>query len=227
MPDTALKAYIAGTGVALLVVIGVGAVAGSAAVADDLRSRAERTLADAGLDGVDVDFSGREAELSGGSRADLAEARALVDGLEGVRSTRVAEGAASLPSRPERVVATVPHLVLRRTADGATISGVVPDADAQARIRAAAATAFGRVRGDLLVDPAVGRADWVDDLPAVVASLRAVEGLEVRIVDDRRLTLTGTLDSAAQRDRLVQQVSTAISDLAVVDRIDVPGNGGR
>ncbi|MET1062255.1 MAG: OmpA family protein [Aeromicrobium sp.] len=225
--DSGLRTWVLLTVAALVGVIGLGAVGGSRAVADDLRSTAESRLADAGLDGVSVDFVGREAELSGGSRADREEARAIVAGITGVRRTAVEPGTGDRPTGAAIVDASAARLHLVRTSRGARISGVVPDADAQARIRAAAAAAFGTIRGDLTVDDSIRTDVWTKQVANAFDDVVGVKGLTMRVEGDGVLRLDGTIESPAGRDAVVALVERTLTDLEVDDGIRVdPGRLG-
>lgn len=225
MPDSRLKASILLTSLALLAVVVLGAFRGSDAVAADLRSTAEARLAEAGLDGVSVDFAGREAELSGGSRADRTDARAIVDGLRGVRRTTVAPGPGDQPAPRPTLDARAARLTLVRTSSGARIAGIVPDADARARIRAAAAAAFGTVRGDLAVDREATGAAWVGAVADVFDEVVAVKRLSLRIDGAGTVSIGGVVESAVGRTVAKDRVRAALPDLEVEDRVRVDAGG--
>lgn len=130
MSDKRLKRLAALTGLALVGVIVAGALVGSKATADDLQSRAELALSAAGIDGIEVDVNGREARLAGGTPDDLGSAERIVGGIKGVRRVELDRGdnRAAAPDRESSP--TSPSLTLRRTGQGLTISGTVPDPDA-------------------------------------------------------------------------------------------------
>ncbi|MFI5427678.1 hypothetical protein [Aeromicrobium sp. UC242_57] len=179
MSDTRLRWLTVLVTAALIVVVSMGSIVGSSAAAGNLQHSAQVALADAGLDGVMVEFSGREATLSGGSHADLVDATAVVTAIEGVRSVEAADDATppaqATPSRQPESVGT--SIQLRREGDRIVIGGVVPDADAAAEIKSGAALVFGEmVSGDLQVDDSARSARWVSALPAVFGDLVAVRG---------------------------------------------------
>jgi hypothetical protein len=219
-----LKGVVALVGLALLAVITSGGLFGSQAAADDLQANAERALAAADLDGVHVAFSGREAELSGGTASELRRAKLVVEGIEGVRWADVVPptSGAPTPARPD----TTPTLDLSRTAGGIRISGTVPDADTAAGIKVRAAEAFGvPVTGDLVIDAAVGPASWVGQLPDVLVDVVGVTGLKLTIDGTGTLDLAGSIESEAGADEVRRLISAAVPDLEVVGHLDVQHGG--
>lgn len=223
MSDKSLRAVAALTGLALAVVIAVGAIVGSHTVAVDLQGRAEQAVVAAGLDGVDVQVSGREAELRGGTTVDRREAGAIVGAVHGVRSVRGgADVVARAPLRRDSAPAGGVGVVLTRTPDGLRIRGTVPTADASADIKAAAAAAFGtRLRGDLTVDPAAGRAAWVDTLPGLLGHLVEVRSLVLDIEGGRTVEIAGDVASPELRQEILHEISLALPGLDVTDRLTV------
>ena len=219
-----LKGLAVATGLGLLGVIAAGAIVGSQSTADDLQSRAEHALAAADLDGVRVDFRGREAQLSGGTTDDLVKAELIVEGIGGVRRADIPPSADEPPTTgpPD----TTPTLKLIRTADDIRVSGTVPDADAAASIKARVAETFGvPVIGDLVIDPAVGPAGWVTQVPGVIVGVVGVKGLELTIDGTGMLEVAGSIESGAGADEVLRLVSSAVPDLDVVSHLDVqPGD---
>ncbi|AWB91582.1 OmpA family protein [Aeromicrobium chenweiae] len=224
MSDTSLKWLTALVAAGLVAAVALGAVAGSRSIADALRPSAEQALAAAGLDGVAVTFEGREAQLSGGSRTDLREARDVVEGVQGVRWARIDTGRDTGPE--DRVRAADPNtstISLERSPDGVVMSGVVPDPDAAADIKAAASLVFDTtVSGDLEVDPDVKAAPWAGAVPGLLGDVVSVEDLRLDVDGTGTVSIGGTIQSAAGRDRVVDLVATALPALEVVDdlRID-------
>jgi hypothetical protein len=215
-----LKGVTALVGLGLLAVITSGALFGSQTAADDLQANAERALAAADLDGVHVAFSGREAELSGGTAGELGRAKLVVEGIEGVRWADVVPRTSGVPTpaRPD----TTPTLDLSRTAGGIRIGGTVSDADAAAGLKVRAAEAFGvPVTGDLVVDAAVGPASWVSQLPDVFVDVVGVKGLKLTVDGTGTLDLAGSIESEAGADEVRRLVSAAVPDLDVVGHLDV------
>jgi outer membrane protein OmpA-like peptidoglycan-associated protein len=221
MPDNRLRARVGLASLGLVCVVAVGSVVGSQSAADDLRPKAERALSAAGITGVAVGFEGREARLSGGTSVDLARARAIVEGIHGVRWARVGDADIGIS-----VATPVPTLDLRRTSDGLSISGTVPDADVAAELKSRAAEDFGvTVSGDLVVDPSVGRAGWAGELPGVFGDIVGVKDLVLRIDGGGNLELDGSIESMAGADKVHDLVEAAVPDLDVVSRIHADPRG--
>ena len=224
MPEKRLKGLAALLGGTLLVVIAAGAWFGSRSAADDLQSEAERALASAELDGVRVTFHGREAELTGGTPDDLGKAELIVEGIEGVRwADIVLSGAAKATPRPPD---TTPTLDIEHTGAGIMISGTVPDADAAAGIKARVAEDFGvPVTGDLMIDPGVGTAGWIDRVSDVFGDIVAVKGLELLIDGSGTLELSGSIESQAGADEVRRLVASSAPGLDVVSHLQVAPGG--
>jgi outer membrane protein OmpA-like peptidoglycan-associated protein len=204
---------------ALLAVVVVGAVVGSRSAAGDLQVKAERALGSAGLGDVRVTFHGREARLSGGTPGELGKAELVVEGVEGVRWADVVP-----PGRPVVTEApdTTPTLDLTRTAQGVSIRGTVPDANAVAGIKARVAEDFAvPVTGDLAIDPAVGTADWIAQLPDVMGDLTGVKRLRLTIEGNGALVLAGAVESRAGADAVRRVVAETVPGLRVVSHLEV------
>lgn len=227
MSENKLKGLAALTGLGLVGVIAAGAIVGSQSAADDLRPKAERALAAAGLDGIEVDFDGREAELSDGKPAELRRAEKIVEGVRGVRWAHIEADDVDDVSEDDDDVAqppksSVPTLDLQLGSGGVEVSGTVPSADDAAEIKARAAQAFGvPVIGDLTVDPAVGSATWLAALPHVFGDLVGVKELELDIEGEGALELDGSIESQAGADKVSAAVTSALPDLDIVNDIDV------
>ncbi|KAA1400152.1 OmpA family protein [Aeromicrobium ginsengisoli] len=221
MSEKRLKSIAALVGVALLTAVTLGALLGSRAAAGDLQTEAERALASAHLDGVTVTFHGREAELSGSDADQLGKARRIVEGIDGVRWADVVQTGNPTPEPP----ATTPTLNLRRTGNGITIEGTVPDADAAAGIKARVAEDFAvPVTGDLMINPVVGGAAWIAQLPDVFGDIVGVKDLGLAIDGTGTLELSGSIESRAGADDVLRLVAHAAPGLDVVDHVVVrPG----
>ena len=203
------------TGIALAAVIVVGSFAGSDSVADDLTPKAYMALVDDGLSGVTVDFDGREATLSNGTPEQLAQAVKVVEAVAGVRR-------ATIDADPTNV-AEPPTFSLSRNTDGVNLSGVVPNADIAAQLKAAASATFGSVTGDLRVDPNVGTADWLTTMSTLIPDAADVDDLSIS-VDGDSLALGGSLDSQAEVDALTALVDPSLGDLSFDNTLEV-GSG--
>lgn len=135
-------------------------------------------------------------------------------------------------ARAERLVETprppdtTPTLHVSRTLTGITIEGTVPDSDAAAGIKARVAEDFGvPVAGDLVIDPAVGNAGWIDQLPDVFGDIVGVKQLELTIDGTGTLDLAGSIESRAGVDDVRRMVAATVPTLDVVSRLAVrPGD---
>ncbi|MCW2750310.1 MAG: hypothetical protein JWR83_1420 [Aeromicrobium sp.] len=211
--DKTLKRLAALTGLGLVGVVGVGAVVGSNSAADDLRPKAYKALSAHHLRGLTVDFDGREAKISGGTAADMANAKKVVEGIHGVRWAKVTGTpiSASTPASP-----AVASMKFSHSALGSTISGVVPSAEVAASLKAAAAETFGgTVSGDFKIDPSVDTADWFNELPEVFGDLVGVDDLEIGIGGLGTFQLAGTVGSQIGADKVKNLLIAALPDLRV------------
>jgi hypothetical protein len=208
-----LKVLVVAVGVCLVAVVGAGAVLGSRSVATDLGDRSRTALAAADLADVRVTFSGREAELSGGNDVESRLAASLIEALPGVRRVDV-----DRPPRPRTPGAA--WLELDRAGDDVQIRGDVPSADEAAALKVAVATTLRTtVTGDVAVDDAVGAAPWADDVPAVLEIVAGVEGLDLELPGDGTVRLGGQVADATTRARVLEQVTSALPDLRLVESL--------
>lgn len=211
-PQTNTKRLAGLTGLALVAVIGVGSVVGSNSTRDDLTPKAYEALVDNGLSNVKVDFDGREAKLSNGTPEELAKAEKIVEGVEGVRWAKIdADGSKSLPKPPT--------FSIRRTADGVTVSGVVPNGAIAAQLTDAAAS-LGTVTGDLKVDRKVGTAPWLTTLPKLIPDLEGVGDLALS-VDGDSIAIGGTLTTQDGVDAVSGLVEPAVPGLTLDNTLKV------
>ncbi len=215
MSDLAVKRLLGLVVAVLVVAVGTGAVVGSRAVADGLRTSSVQLLDDRGLHGVEVDFTGREAVLRSSNVAVLGQARVALADEPGVRRVTVS------PTRsPGRQGAA--RFALDRFGDDVRIDGVVPSADDAAAIKIAAARTFGTtVTGDVRVDRSLSGGGWTSRLPDVFDDVSEVEALEIDVVGDGTVRLAGTLGTASAVDQVVSDVAKALGDLEVDAAIDV------
>jgi outer membrane protein OmpA-like peptidoglycan-associated protein len=218
--DTRLKGLAGIVGLALVGTVVAGAVVGSNSAADDLRPKAVKALRAAGLKAITVNFEGREAKLSGGLAAERGEAISVVEGVNGVRWAKFSGKPAAAPMPPAAPSAS--SMKLSRSDIGATISGVVPTAEAAAQLKTAAAEAFGgSVSGDFKVDPSVDPADWITALPEVFGDLAGIKNLDLGIGGGDQIQLGGSIESQAGADRAKALVAAAVPDLTVDSTITV------
>ena len=214
-PLRRLKVLVAAVALCLAAVVAAGAVLGSRSVAADLGERSGTALAAADLADVQVRFSGREAELSGGNDVEMRRAENLVESLPGVRRVRTDLAA-------DVVVPGAARFELDRAGDDVEISGVVPSPDDAAEIKVGVAENLRTtVTGDVAVDRSVDAAPWVEAVPAVLDLLAGVEGLELEIAGDGTVTLGGTVRDASEQTRLAERLAELLPDLEVVGTLDV------
>jgi outer membrane protein OmpA-like peptidoglycan-associated protein len=217
--DNRLKGIAGIVGLALIGAVVAGAVVGSNSAADDLRPKAVQALRTAGLKAIAVDFDGREAKLSGGLAGERGKAISVVEDINGVRWAKFS-GKPAAPVPPAAPSAS--SMKLSRSDIGATISGVVPTAEAAAQLKTAAAEAFGgAVSGDFKVDPSVDSADWITALPEVYGDLAGIKNLDIGIGGGDRIQLGGSIESQAGADRVKALVAAAVPDLTVDSTITV------
>lgn len=217
MDDNRLKGLAGLAGLALVGTVGAGAAVGSNSAAQDLRPQAVRALTAANLADVRVDFEGREAKLTGGESSERIRAVSVVEAIKGVRWATFA----SKPATPPERTHSAPAMRFSRSDMGATISGVVPSAEAAASVKTAAAEASGgTVSGDFTIDPSVGSADWVTEMPEIFGDLAGVKMLEIGI-GEGSIQLGGSIESQVGADKIGALVSAAVPYLAVDNAITV------
>jgi len=182
------------------------------ALEKDLTDRSLKALEGAGLDGVGVAFSGRDAALRRvpGSEDDLDRAVAIVSGEDGVR---VAETSGPEPT-PTPVPSQAPgqqQILNMRLRDGSvTLSGTVATEAIRSTVVDQAVTALGqgRVADRIRVDPATepGRTDGI---ALLLASLGRNCDVTV-VVQPESLQLEGTVVSRSAR-KVALTAATAVA----------------
>lgn len=208
------------TGLALAGVIGVGGVVGSEATADSLEPRAREALDAAGLTDVEVEFEGREAEVSNGSIQDLQRAEDVVEGVDGVRWATI-DRDSSDDDDDERAV----RVALEREGNELRIDGTVPDASTAARLKSSAADAFGvPVVGDLEIDDSLQAPSWGNQLAGTFGDMAAIKDLDLDL-EGTTLELGGSIESEAGRDKVVDLIGAAMPDVTIEDDLDIEAGG--
>ncbi len=201
-------------------------------IEQDLTDRSARALQDAGVDGVRVQFSGRDGTLTG-TVAGTTERDSAIAAVRHVTGVRVAHDHLRLTGRspgqgrqPGGTPATPPRSAPEVTArlDGTrlVLSGTVPTGDDRARLVSAARAAVQaeRVSSRLSVDRAVSDAG-LDRLPAVLRALGRNATATVSL-SGGRVTLTGTVASARQIRQAVAAATVLTGDRSrVTDRLSV------
>jgi outer membrane protein OmpA-like peptidoglycan-associated protein len=188
-------------------------VIGSNALEPRLAESAQSALRDAGIEGVDVRFDGREAFLTpvGATGAQLIAAERVVEAVDGVRwATVVAPDPAAQPT-----------LTVHEGADGVvTVNGIMGAAGQASAVQDAAVAAFGpgTVAG-VTVRDGVAVAAWTDSAPQLFAALVQVGDLEFMLSTDGA-TLSG---SAADPSSVQAAVAAALDPIPLTSRLEQAG----
>jgi outer membrane protein OmpA-like peptidoglycan-associated protein len=186
----------------------------------DLTARSALALHEAGVNGVNVRFSGRDATLTGtvAGPAQHDSAMAAVRHVTGVRVAHDRLARAAAPGTPGSAVRTAPQLSLRLQDGRLTLSGTVGSADARAALVAAARTALGtdRVSSRIGVNSRVADTG-VSGLADVLAALGPDASATVDL-SEGRITLAGVVSSPG---RIQQAVAAATAATGSPQRVVV------
>lgn len=173
---------------------------GSDSLEPKLTAAAQGALRDAGLDGVDVRFDGREAFLSsvGATPAQLAQAERVVEAVPGVRWATV--------EQPGEILA--PTLTVTAGADGiVTVSGTVGTAAQGSALQDAAVAAFGPgTVAEVDVVEGVPTASWTANAAELFAGLAQVGDLDFGIDADGAMLTGAAADPAAAQEAVAAAV---------------------
>jgi hypothetical protein len=231
---------------------------------NDLGPKAEEALATAGIDAA-VEVSGRDVTITG-TAADQDSAESLVGSIEGVRvvnwvdkegeedsassasptSTAPPETtaatpttiASTLPPISDTVDDAVSHLDARLEGGRLTVRGVIPDAEAAARLAAVAELIYAPLLDNQLeVNPEAVPASWVPHVADAIAVLPIV-GTSGLTIEGEEATVFGYAPTEARLGQLQGALAQALgsdvelsSDVEVTGlapptiAADVPGNG--
>jgi hypothetical protein len=231
---------------------------------NDLGPKAEDALATANIDAV-VEVSGRDVTVTG-SAADRDSVETLVGAIEGVRvvnwvdqegedaTTPASTTSAALPqatTRPptatdsttlppisDAVDDAVSHLDARLEGGRLTVRGVIPDAEAAARLAAVADLIYAPLLDNQLeVNPEAAPASWVPHVADAIAVLPIV-GTSGLTIEGGEATVFGFAPTEARLGQLQGALAQALgtdvelsSDVQVTGlapptiAADVPGNG--
>jgi outer membrane protein OmpA-like peptidoglycan-associated protein len=194
-------------GVAGLLVIGLVQNTGNRhSIEDNLTHRSSAALRQAGITTTQVRFTGRDGTVAVASADDVAKAREVVGGLEGVRVVE-AHG----PGGPKRT----PSITITVNGGDVRATGTVSSQEVRARLVA------GGTQDALTIDPAVGD-EGVADLPSVVDALGEKAKDASIVLNDGRITLSGTVESASVHDGAVAAAGRAVGPGDVIDQLSVP-----
>ncbi len=175
--------------------------------------------------GVDVEFAGRDARLSGvvATQADLDRAVATVRQVRGVRNVEAAAVTVSGTATAPTSQLAPPELSIE-FADGALlVGGTLPHRQAADAIVQAVKARFGneRVSDDVKVDPNTAGAAWLTGIVTAIDGLEElVEG--VILVGPTGVVLTGIVASEATRTGLADTISLALgNDVPISNQLQV------
>ena len=189
-------------------------------IEDDLTTRAEQELSAAGIEGVAVEFDGRDGRLEGAvSEAAVDE----VDSLDGVRSiqaeptttTTIPPTTTTLPPVPANVSVTLDGTVVNLT-------GTVESEEARAAILGQVGTTGFDVEDNLVVDTALAGSDAEAIAPLVGPILSGTTGGGELTLNDGTLQVSGEAKDPVEAELIeaaLAQVSE--SDVAVEDMTTV------
>lgn len=173
---------------------------GSDSLEPKLTAAAQSALRDAGLDGVDVRFDGREALLTsaGATPAQLAQAERVVEAVPGVRWATVEQPGEAL----------APTLTVTAGADGVvTVSGTVGTAAQASALQDAAVAAFGPgTVAEVDVVEGVPTASWTAHAAELFAGLARVGDLDFGIDEDGAMLTGAAADPAAAQEAVAAAV---------------------
>ncbi|MGE3194654.1 MAG: OmpA family protein [Microbacteriaceae bacterium] len=173
---------------------------GSDSLEPKLTQAAQSALRDAGLDGVDVRFDGREALLTsaGATPAQLAQAERVVEAVPGVRWATV--------DQPGEALA--PTLTVTAGADGiVTVSGTVGTAAQASALQDAAVAAFGPgTVAEVDVIEGVPTASWTAHAAELFAGLAQVGDLDFGIDADGAMLTGAAADPASAQEAVAAAV---------------------
>jgi len=201
----------AGIAVGVVGLLGIGLAQGIPnrhSIEDNLTRRSSAALEQAGISGAEVRFTGRDGTLVVTSAADVDRARDVVAALDGVRVVSV-QGPKAPKRKPTVTISVEGGLV--------EVTGVVPDE----ATRAALVGGLGpqAQASGLTIDPGVS-ADGVSGLAGVAGSLGTKEKVKIELRDGR-VTLSGSVESAAKRDAAVAAAGRAVGSGNVTDQLTV------
>jgi len=250
--------------VAWLLLVGAAVAIGVTAEQNDLGPKAEEALEAAGIDAA-ITVSGRDVTVTGDA-VDRESAEAAILAIDGVRVVNFEDGTtddAAAPSTPATTTTAAPgttappttapstlppitddeegatsRLEARLEGGQMTIRGVVPDAEAAARLAAVAELIYEPLLDNqLTVDPDVATASWVPGVANAIAVLPIVGTSGLTIIGEEA-TVFGFAPTAERLGQLQGALGQALGPEVSLDvrvevtglapptiEADVPGNG--
>lgn len=228
------RRHLVGLVAALVALIAGAVIWGIPHIEQNLAEVSRNALDSSGFESVQVEFSGRDASLTGvlppGSddvagiiltvasqwgvrrvEADLTPQSKVVDPLEGAQPAATTTVAA-VPSTPS--VRVTPGR------DGILLEGTVASQVTAAAINANAVAAYGRAVDDrLMVVPAVGEPAWTTDIATLLRGVGAIGGS--LSIADGVLTVTGMAPDEATRSGIVAELLALDDTLTVDNQIEI------
>ena len=248
--------------VAWLLLVGAAVAIGVSGEQNDLGPKTEEALATAGIDAT-VEVSGRDVTITG-SATDQDSVESLVGSIKGVRvvkwvdqegedatepasptsaapettATPPTTGSTTLPPISDTVDDAISHLDARLEGGRLTVRGVIPDAEAAARLAAVAELIYAPLLDNQLeVNPEAAPASWVPHAADAIAVLPIV-GTSGLTIEGEEATVFGYAPTEARLGQLQGALAQALgsdvelsSDVEVTGlapptiAADVPGNG--
>jgi OmpA-OmpF porin, OOP family len=209
-------------GLGLLILLFLGMTSGKRAIENSIRRDATKTLADSDFVGVRVAVSGDEVKLSGSvaSREKLDEAKQLITGIKLV-------GSVDTKQLTIRSGSGSGLLGLHATYnEGAlTLAGVSPGTTAEKAIMSAAQKGLGnsRVVNQFTASTSVTKEADIASYESLGVAFARFPAFGVRsadiVVDDKALTIRGSLADDSTKAALLDQLRVAAGSLPVIDQL--------
>ncbi|MGH3713595.1 MAG: OmpA family protein [Micromonosporaceae bacterium] len=193
-------------------------------IEDDLTTRSNAALSEAGLPDVDVAFDGRDATLSGVPEGQQDQALEVVKGVEGVRVAKVSGAGGGGDEPYPTTPAEAGTIDLSLEGESLVLSGTVPDeATKEAMLADAKANAGGReVVDKLTVEEGAtlpGDAANVGKLAAALAP--GTPGDRSVSWGADGVSLTGAVPDQATHDKVVADAEKAAPGATIDDQLTV------
>ncbi|MDO5698588.1 MAG: OmpA family protein [Dermatophilus congolensis] len=202
---------------ALALVVAGGAWWSTSSTESAIQARSQQVLADAGLDGVDVQADGRDLVITGPAASDE-RAREALSQVAGTRDVRfVAAGTADTPSEPLAQPSAAAATSSPMPSTGASASG---GGSSSARPTGTPASAIRFAKGSSQLD-----ATAQQRVTEIAAYLKEYEGLSVVLIG--RTSDEGTTDaSLALSWQRAQRVGDAVVAAGIApSRVSTAGTG--
>ncbi|TDW14222.1 channel-forming protein ArfA/OmpATb [Kribbella kalugense] len=193
---------------------------------DDLRDRTLAALQARGIETSSVDFNGRDAKITVPDGVDPNAVRAVVTGVEGVRSVRIEGGTTPTPSPtsapPEE--SGVPAFEVGRTDQAIRVQAPVRSQAVKDAIAADVDQLLGEDReydDRTTIDPAAGLADAAP-ISALLRALAIGTGDASVRYDGDTVTLSGQVPDQATKATVGRAAAKAVPGAVVADQLQLP-----